>query len=44
VGIPAIVDHHWKNVRSDRAELAEGYREHEQTRCGDASSAEIETR
>ena len=40
----AIADHQWKRMRSNRAELAEWYCEHEGTRCGGASSAGIEAR
>jgi len=44
VGITAIADHHWKNVRGDRAEIAEWYCQHQGIRCGGASSAGIEAR
>jgi hypothetical protein len=42
VGLAAIADHHLKNERSDRAELAEWYCTHLGTRCGGESSAGIE--
>lgn len=44
VGAAAIVDHHVKDVRSDRAELAQWYCEHTGTRCGGASAVGIEVR
>jgi hypothetical protein len=40
----AIVDHHVKQGRQNRADVAEWYCEHQGTRCGGASSAGIEAR
>src|SRR4051812_42252637 len=42
IGVAAIVDHRWKNVRADRAQLSEWYCEHRNTRCGGPSSGAIE--
>jgi hypothetical protein len=44
VGLGAIADHKWKNMRSNRAELAEWYCEHQGNQCGGASSEGIEAR
>jgi hypothetical protein len=44
LGLAAIVDHHQKNVRTNRAELAEWYCTHAGTRCGGPSSAVMERR
>lgn len=42
LGVAAVADHRNKQARIDRAELAEWYCAHAGTRCGGASSAEIE--
>jgi hypothetical protein len=42
IGIGAVADHRYKNVRSNRAELAEWFCEHRGTRCGGPSSAGID--
>jgi len=43
-GLAAIADHHWKQVRQDRAEVAEWYCAHQRTHCGGESSSKIEAR
>jgi hypothetical protein len=44
IGVAAAVDHHVKQARQDRVEVAEWYCRHLGTRCGGASSAGIEAR
>jgi hypothetical protein len=44
VSLAAAADHRSKNARSNRAQLAEWYCEHKDTRCGGPSSARIESR
>jgi hypothetical protein len=44
ISIAAIADHHWKDARAHRAELAEWYCAHQGTRCGGPSSQGIEAR
>ncbi len=44
VASAAVADHHLKQERGNRAEVAEWYCEHQGTRCGGVSSAGIEAR
>jgi hypothetical protein len=44
IGCLAIVDHHVKQARMNRAEVAEWYCAHRSSRCGRRSSAGIEAR
>jgi hypothetical protein len=44
VGLAAIADHHWKQARQDRAEVAAWYCAHQRTHCGEESASKIETR
>ena len=42
IGAAGVVDHTLKTRRMNRAEVSEWYCEHTQTRCGGASSSELE--
>jgi hypothetical protein len=44
IGIGAVVDHHAKQARINRAEIGEWYCLHRGTRCGGPSSDRIEAR
>jgi hypothetical protein len=44
IAVGGVIDHHVKQGRINRAELAEWYCVHEHTDCGGASSAGIEAR
>jgi len=44
LGLAAIADHRWKQVRQNRAEVAEWYCAHQGTHCGGESSSKIEAR